>query len=163
MAKRVAILGGGMAALTTALELTDTPGLRSQHEVTIYQMGWRVGGKCASGRDAGGRVLEHGIHLFGGGYYNALPMLQDVYDELACTGGWHSNFENSFEKQFVSVRVNAAATRPATAPTCRPTRSNLPTAGLFARRATGCGCCCACWATGWCHGLPCLAIWRTSF
>ena len=30
MAKRVAILGGGMAALTTALELTDTPGLRSQ-------------------------------------------------------------------------------------------------------------------------------------
>lgn len=110
MAKRVAILGGGMAALTTALELTDTPGLRSQHEVTIYQMGWRVGGKCASGRDAGGRVLEHGIHLFGGGYYNALPMLQDVYDELACTGGWHSNFENSFEKQFVSVRVNAAAT-----------------------------------------------------
>lgn len=110
MAKKVAILGGGMAALTTALELTNSAALRVQHEVTIYQMGWRLGGKCASGRDAGGRVLEHGIHLFGGGYYNALPMLQEVYEELRTTGGWHSAFNDSFEKQYVSVSINAAAT-----------------------------------------------------
>jgi uncharacterized protein with NAD-binding domain and iron-sulfur cluster len=109
MVKKVAILGGGMAALTTALELTATHDLRTRHEVTVYQMGWRLGGKCASGRDASGRVLEHGIHLFGGGYYNALPLLQDVYDELnAGAGGWHSTFKQSFEKQFVSVRVDPA-------------------------------------------------------
>ena len=46
--KKIAILGGGMAGLTTAYYLTKTPELRAQYEVTVHQMGWRLGGKAAS-------------------------------------------------------------------------------------------------------------------
>lgn len=76
--KRVAILGGGIAALATAFEITNTPG----YTVTIYTLGWRLGGKCASSRGPDGRIEEHGIHGFLGSYYNAMPMLAAVYAEL---------------------------------------------------------------------------------
>ena len=79
--RKIAILGGGMGALTTALELTATPELRAKHDITIWQMGWRLGGKCATGRDAQGRILEHGLHFWFGCYDNAWAMLRDVYEE----------------------------------------------------------------------------------
>ena len=59
---RVAIIGGGCAAVTAAFELTR-PERKGAFDVTIYQMGWRLGGKGASGRDAKtGRIEEHGLH-----------------------------------------------------------------------------------------------------
>lgn len=79
---KIAILGGGMAGLTTAFELTRTQSLRDTYDVTIYQMGWRLGGKCATGRGVHGRIEEHGIHGFSGSYYNALGLMRDCYDEL---------------------------------------------------------------------------------
>jgi uncharacterized protein with NAD-binding domain and iron-sulfur cluster len=85
--KRIAILGGGMAGLTTAYNLTKTTALREQYEVTIYQMGWRLGGKAASGRDAGGRNLEHGLHVWFGYYECAFRLLQEVYAARAPTPG----------------------------------------------------------------------------
>ena len=42
---KIAILGGGLGAITTAFMLTDRPELRERFEVTVYQMGWRLGGK----------------------------------------------------------------------------------------------------------------------
>ena len=103
--KKIAILGGGIAGLTTALHLSDTPELQARHEITVYQMGWRLGGKCATGRGPAGRVQEHGIHLFGGGYYNALALMRAVYDELHRPGGpgWPVDFETAFEPQSVSL------------------------------------------------------------
>lgn len=80
---KVAILGGGMAALSAAYEITRTPG----YEVTIYTLGWRLGGKCASSRGENGRIEEHGIHGFLGSYYNANKMLAEVYRELARPAG----------------------------------------------------------------------------
>lgn len=77
--KRVAILGGGMAALSAAYEISQTPGV----EVTIHTLGWRLGGKCASSRGAYDRIEEHGIHGFLGSYYNANALLAEVYRELA--------------------------------------------------------------------------------
>lgn len=77
--KRVAILGGGMAALTAAYELTNTRDV----EVTIHTLGWRLGGKCASSRGPNERIEEHGIHGFLGSYYNANVLLSEVYRELA--------------------------------------------------------------------------------
>lgn len=105
---RVAILGGGMAALTTAYQLSRTAALRERFEVTIYQMGWRLGGKCATGRGLHGRVEEHGIHLFGGGYYNALPLMKDVYDALRHEIGCDVDFDRSFEPQYTSLRFEGA-------------------------------------------------------
>ena len=59
---KVAVLGGGVSAMTAAFELTDTQELRDKYDVTVYQMGWRLGGKGASGRNAeyGERIEEHG-------------------------------------------------------------------------------------------------------
>ena len=78
--QRVAIVGGGMAALTAAYFLSSTPAHRSRYEVTIYQMGWRLGGKCASSRDDDGRIIEHGLHVWFGCYANAFGLMRQVYE-----------------------------------------------------------------------------------
>jgi uncharacterized protein with NAD-binding domain and iron-sulfur cluster len=77
---RVAVVGGGCAALTTAFELTR-PEHMGQYEVTVYQMGWRLGGKGASGRGIAGRVEEHGLHLWMGFYENAFRLMRECYAE----------------------------------------------------------------------------------
>lgn len=106
----IAILGGGMAGLTTALALTEDPQWQAKlGPITVYQMGWRLGGKCATGRGPNGRVQEHGIHLFSGGYFNALPMFRKVYGDLAGgAGGWHVPVGEAFEPQWVNVTVPSA-------------------------------------------------------
>lgn len=80
---RVAILGGGVSALTAALELSD-PAQKDAFDITIYQMGWRLGGKCASGRNADNNcaIQEHGLHVFFGFYDNAFQVLRQCYDTL---------------------------------------------------------------------------------
>lgn len=79
---RVAIVGGGCAGLTAAFELTR-PEQRGRFEVTVYQPGWRLGGKGASSRGACDRIEEHGIHLWMGCYENAFRMMRGVYEEIA--------------------------------------------------------------------------------
>ncbi|MBV8121818.1 MAG: NAD(P)-binding protein, partial [Alphaproteobacteria bacterium] len=81
-AKRVAVVGGGCAAVAAAFELSR-PEHRRRFEITIYQMGWRLGGKGASGRGQAGRIEEHGLHLWLGFYDNAFRLLRECYDELA--------------------------------------------------------------------------------
>ncbi len=82
--KKIAILGGGVAGLAAAWELTsgERAGL---YDVTVYQMCWRLGGKGASSRnldpDKGLRVEEHGLHVWLGFYDNAFKLIQDVYAE----------------------------------------------------------------------------------
>ena len=82
--QRVAILGGGVGGVTTAFALTSTPDLRDRFDVTIYQRGWRLGGKGASGRNAtmGQRIEEHGLHVWFGFYDNAFRLIDDCYREL---------------------------------------------------------------------------------
>src|SRR5262249_32606984 len=82
---RIAILGGGMAAVATAYQLTASAELRQKYEVTIYQIGWRIGGKGASGRGEGPiyRIEEHGLHCWFGFYNNSFRMMRDCYRELA--------------------------------------------------------------------------------
>jgi len=78
---KVAVIGGGCAAVTAACELTR-PELRGRYAVTLYQMGWRLGGKGASGRGAADRIEEHGLHLWMGYYENAFRLMRDCYAEL---------------------------------------------------------------------------------
>ena len=80
--KVIRILGGGIGGLTTAFELTSQPGWQDRYEVHLHQLGWRLGGKCASSRGENGRIEEHGIHGFLGSYYNAIPLVKAIYDEL---------------------------------------------------------------------------------
>jgi uncharacterized protein with NAD-binding domain and iron-sulfur cluster len=84
--RKIAILGGGMAGLTSAFQLTSEPDWQEKYEITIYQIGWRLGGKCATGRGANGRIEEHGIHAFSGCYYNALGMMWACYQALPKIG-----------------------------------------------------------------------------
>jgi len=89
MKQRIAILGGGCGSMAAAWALTHLPDWQNKFEITIYQMGWRLGGKGASGRDASNayRILEHGLHVWGGFYENAFRVMQQAYSELPPDGG----------------------------------------------------------------------------
>ncbi len=67
--------------MTTAMQLTDEPDWQDKYEITLYQLGWRLGGKGASGRnrDIANRIEEHGLHLWFGFYDNAFDLIQRVY------------------------------------------------------------------------------------
>jgi uncharacterized protein with NAD-binding domain and iron-sulfur cluster len=80
---KVAVLGGGVGSMVTAFYLTSTPALRARYDVTVYQMGWRIGGKGASGRNRafGDRIEEHGLHIWMGFYENAFRAMRAAYAE----------------------------------------------------------------------------------
>lgn len=82
--QRVIILGGGVAGLTAAFQLSEHPG----YDLTVYQMGWRLGGKGASGRNQGigHRIEEHGLHVWFGFYENAFRTMRRVYSLLGRSG-----------------------------------------------------------------------------
>ena len=81
---KIAVLGGGVSAMTAAFELTNTQELRDKYEVTVYQMGWRIGGKGASGRNAEyfERIEEHGLHIWFGFYENGFQTMDRLYREM---------------------------------------------------------------------------------
>lgn len=82
--EKIAILGGGVGSMTTAYYLTDQPGWQNNYDITVYQLGWRLGGKGASGRNAqvGQRIEEHGLHIWFGFYANAFSMIKQAYAAL---------------------------------------------------------------------------------
>ncbi len=82
---KIAILGGGMGAISAAWAITAHPDWQQHYEVTVYQRGWRLGGKAASGRNMAcyGRVEECGTHIWSGSFTNALGMVRDCYAALA--------------------------------------------------------------------------------
>ena len=84
---KVAVLGGGMSSIATAYMLTRKPEGRRRYEVTIYQRGWRLGGKGASGRSAtrAQRIEEHGLHIWFGFYDNAFKIMRECYQKLGRT------------------------------------------------------------------------------
>src|SRR5260370_21893732 len=78
---KVAVIGGGCASIAAAFELSR-PEHEGKYEVTVYQLGWRLGGKGASGRGAADRIEEHGLHVWMGFYDNAFRLLRECYAEL---------------------------------------------------------------------------------
>ena len=81
--QKIAVLGGGIGSLSAVLEITNDPDWKQKYDITVYQMGWRLGGKGASGRNRSvhERIEEHGIHLWMGFYENAFRVIRQVYDE----------------------------------------------------------------------------------
>ena len=70
--------------MTAAFGLTNYPGWQDHYEVSLYSLGWRLGGKGASGRnkDVAQRIEEHGLHVWMGHYENAFRVMRQVYREL---------------------------------------------------------------------------------
>jgi uncharacterized protein with NAD-binding domain and iron-sulfur cluster len=85
MAKeKLMVLGGGCAAMAAVFGITDRAGWQDQYDITVYQPGWRLGGKGAAGRNAaaGDRIEEHGLHVWSGFYENAFWIMRKVYNAL---------------------------------------------------------------------------------
>lgn len=77
---RAIVLGGGVAGTSAAVELA-----RQDVSVEILQMGWRLGGKGASGRNQKHRhrIEEHGLHVWFGFYRNAFDSLRLSYERAS--------------------------------------------------------------------------------
>jgi uncharacterized protein with NAD-binding domain and iron-sulfur cluster len=121
---KIAILGGGMGAISAAFCLTDTPELASQYDITIYQLGWRIGGKGASGRNQARqrRNEEHGLHMWFGLYENAFWAMRKCYEELnrspqAPLATWEQAFKPSSSFVFYECYKDREVDWPITFPT----------------------------------------------
>ncbi len=79
---RVVVLGGGLAGLVTAWELSQGDWRSRLESITVYQRGWRLGGKGASSRGPHGRIEEHGLHVLLGYYDATFRVLREAYGEL---------------------------------------------------------------------------------
>ncbi|CAI7818502.1 unnamed protein product [Closterium sp. NIES-53] len=67
---KVAIVGAGLAGMSTAAELLD-----QGHEVDIYEARPFIGGKVASFQDKDGNHIEMGLHVFFGCYNNLFRLM----------------------------------------------------------------------------------------
>ena len=105
--KKIAILGGGLGSLSTAFALTNESNWKERYEITIYQVGWRLGGKGASGRnldpDFQYRIEEHGFHVWMGFYDNAFAMIKQAYTELARKTGPFRSWTDAFKKHSLVI------------------------------------------------------------
>ena len=71
-----------MAGLTTAWELSRGDWRSELESITVYQRGWRLGGKGASSRGRNGRIEEHGLHVLLGYYDATFRVIRECYTEL---------------------------------------------------------------------------------
>jgi zeta-carotene desaturase len=70
---RVAIVGAGLAGMTTAIDLVD-----AGCQVEIFESRPFVGGKVGSWIDSDGNHVEMGLHVFFGCYYNLFELMKKV-------------------------------------------------------------------------------------
>ena len=102
---KIAILGGGVGSLAAAFDLTENDPNGDLYDITVYQVGWRLGGKGAVGWTcptyptpgfATEQVqLEHGLHVWAGFYDNAFDLVQRCYDALGDPAPYR-NFLDAF-------------------------------------------------------------------
>ncbi|MGZ8289061.1 MAG: NAD(P)-binding protein, partial [Telluria sp.] len=75
--ERIAILGGGIGALSAAWHLSSEPGWQERYDICVYQHGWRLGGSGAAGS------------TWYGFYGNAFSMLRAAHERLeTAPAGW---------------------------------------------------------------------------
>jgi|AntRauTorckE5430_2_1112549.scaffolds.fasta_scaffold01420_3 15-cis-phytoene desaturase len=77
--KKVIVIGGGLAGLSTAKHLVD-----AGHIPIVLEARDLLGGKVAAWRDEDGDVTETGLHVFFGAYPNAMKLFKelDIEDRL---------------------------------------------------------------------------------
>ena len=98
--RKVAVLGGGAGSMGALWALTSLPNAAELYDITVYQMGWRLGGKGASGRNAafGHRIEEHGLHVWGGFYRNAFRMMREIYAAQPDDGRLFKQWSDAFKR-----------------------------------------------------------------
>jgi len=69
----IAVVGGGLAGLSTAIQLIDRG-----YQVTIYESRKVLGGKVASWKDKDGNHIEMGLHVFFGCYYELFGLMSKL-------------------------------------------------------------------------------------
>lgn len=82
--KRIVALGGGLGTLAALFAITELPGWQDRFDITLYQIGWRLGGRARSGRNARMHMRSeaYGHHVWWGCYDNAFALLRRCYKEL---------------------------------------------------------------------------------
>lgn len=97
--------------MAAAFGLTEQPGWQDKYDITVYQLGWRLGGKGASGRnqDLNMRIEEHGLHIWGGFYENAFRVMRKCYEEMGRSPDAPlSNWQDAFKPHsFTTVEEQA--------------------------------------------------------
>jgi uncharacterized protein with NAD-binding domain and iron-sulfur cluster len=128
--KKVAILGGGVGSMTAAYWLTQPRPDGPEYDVTVYQMGWRLGGKGASGRnqaDGSMRIEEHGLHVWMGFYANAFRTMRNVYEENGRAPGTPlATWDEAFVGQNTVTLLDYYKGKWSPWPGHTPTRKGLP-------------------------------------
>jgi len=88
---KIIVLGGGLGAMSAAYWFTEAnPDWRERYDsMTVYQMGWRLGGKGSSGRNEhmGQRIEEHGLHVWFGFYENAFKTMERLFASVPSSSG----------------------------------------------------------------------------
>lgn len=127
--RKIAILGGGISSLSAAFDLSSEPNWKENYEITVYQMGWRLGGKGASSRNPeyGYRIEEHGLHIWIGFYENAFAMIRQCYKETESQRGTFSSWQDAFKPHsFLVLEEHTAPDRWMHWPINVPTNDSLP-------------------------------------
>ena len=116
--EHVVILGGGVGGCIAAYWLSATPELREKYRVTLYQTGWRLGGKGASSRGGGDthRSEEHGPHVWFGFYENAFKTLRQCMEQTLRT----THFPASQDGLRLTVPLRFEVVREGTGTSVRP-------------------------------------------
>ena len=81
--------------------------------ITVYQRGWRLGGKGASSRGPHGRIEEHGLHVWLGCYDNAFALLRECYAELDRATTDPGAPIHTWDQAFIPPTVSASPTASA--------------------------------------------------
>lgn len=111
--KRVIIMGGGLAGLSTAKHIVD-----AGHVPILLEARSLLGGKVAAWKDEDGDVTETGLHVFFGAYPNAMTLFKElgIEDRLqwkdhamifACPGSAKKEF-STFDFPELPAPLNAA-------------------------------------------------------
>jgi zeta-carotene desaturase len=103
---RVAIVGAGLAGMTTAVDLVD-----AGHEVEIFESRPFVGGKVGSWVDPDGNHVEMGLHVFFGCYYNLFALMKKVgaFDDLLLKEHVHTFINRGGETGSLDFRFPVGA------------------------------------------------------
>jgi uncharacterized protein with NAD-binding domain and iron-sulfur cluster len=132
MPEKIAVLGGGISCLSAVLDLTSEKNWQEKYEITVYQMGWRLGGKGASSRNpvAGQRIEEHGLHIWLGFYENAFQLIRQCYSELPPGSGTFNSWQDAFKPHSLIVLEEKTMEGWLHWPANVPTNDSLPGDGM---------------------------------